>query len=75
MPSRSSVRGIALTAIAFTGLLPRQSARGWTAGQPAPVLLEDKFSQWVIANDKLCDSSGKPTRTIPAQLGTVCGVQ
>jgi hypothetical protein len=26
--------------------------------------------QWVIANDGLCDSSGKPTRTIPATLGT-----
>lgn len=39
------------------------------------VLLEDHAGQWVIANDKLCDSAGQPTRPIPAALGQVCGIQ
>ena len=44
-------------------------------GSPHLVLLEDQSGQWVIANNKLCNSAGKPTRTIPPKLGTVCGVQ
>jgi hypothetical protein len=39
------------------------------------VLLEDQSSQWVIANDKLCNSSGQPVKPLPAKLGPVCGVQ
>lgn len=38
------------------------------------VLLEDQSGSWVIANSTLC-ANGQPTRTIPAKLGTVCGVQ
>lgn len=39
------------------------------------VLLEDQSSQWVIANDKLCNSSGQPVKPLPSKLGPVCGVQ
>ncbi len=39
------------------------------------VLLEDQSSQWVIANEIPCNSSGQPTRQLPAKLGPVCGVQ
>lgn len=39
------------------------------------VLLEDQSGQWVIANQTLCDSSGQPTRTLPAKLGPMCGIQ
>ena len=39
------------------------------------VLLEDQSGQWVIANDRLCNSSGQPVKPLPAKLGTVCGVQ
>jgi hypothetical protein len=45
------------------------------SGSPHLVLLEDQSGKWVIANDKLCDSAGKPKKPIPAKLGTVCGVQ
>lgn len=54
---------------------PVNPPAGGPQGSPHLVLLEDQSGQWVIANDKLCDSAGKPTRTIPAKLGTVCGVQ
>ncbi len=37
------------------------------------VLLEDQSGTWVIANSKLC-LNGQPTKSIPATLGTVCGV-
>ena len=39
------------------------------------VLLEARSGQWVIANDDLCDASGNPKKTIPAELGHVCGIQ
>ena len=44
-------------------------------GSPHLVLLEDDSGSWVIANDKLCSSTGQPTRPIPAELGEVCGIQ
>ena len=44
-------------------------------GSPHLVLLEDDAGSWVIANDKLCSSTGQATRPIPAELGEVCGVQ
>jgi hypothetical protein len=44
-------------------------------GSPHLVLLEDDAGSWVVANDKLCGSNGLPTRTIPPELGEVCGVQ
>jgi hypothetical protein len=44
-------------------------------GSPHLVLLEDHSSQWVIANDQLFTSAGQPAKPIPAELGTVCGVQ
>jgi hypothetical protein len=44
-------------------------------GSPHLVLLENQSGKWIIANDKLCSSSGKPTKTLPPTLGTVCGVQ
>ncbi|MDQ2943145.1 MAG: hypothetical protein M3R21_05675 [Candidatus Dormibacteraeota bacterium] len=51
------------------------SAQEGEQGSGHLVLLEDKSGKWVIANDKLCNSAGQPTRTIPPKLGTVCGVQ
>jgi hypothetical protein len=39
------------------------------------VLLEDQSSQWVIANQLLCNSSGQPVKPLPAKLGPVCGIQ
>jgi hypothetical protein len=39
------------------------------------VLLEDGSGGWVIANDKLCSSTGRPAKPIPTELGEVCGVQ
>ena len=45
------------------------------AGTIHLVLLEDQSGQWVIANDALCNSSGQPTRSLPAKLGPVCGLQ
>ena len=44
-------------------------------GSPHLVLLEDDSGSWVVANDKLCSSSGQPAKPIPAELGEVCGVQ
>jgi len=37
-------------------------------------LLEEHGTEWVIANYTLCDATGKPTKPIPAKLGTVCGL-
>jgi hypothetical protein len=39
------------------------------------VLLEDQSSQWVIANQTLCNSAGQPVKPLPAKLGPVCGIQ
>jgi hypothetical protein len=44
-------------------------------GAPHLVLLEDDGGTWVVANDKLCSSTGQPTKPLPPQLGDVCGVQ
>lgn len=44
-------------------------------GSPHLVLLEDDSGSWVIANDKLCSSTGQPAKPIPTELGEVCGVQ
>jgi hypothetical protein len=44
-------------------------------GSPHLVLLEDEDGSWVVANDKLCSSTGQAARPIPAELGEVCGVQ
>jgi hypothetical protein len=44
-------------------------------GSPHLVLLEDDAGSWVVANDKICGSNGLPTRTLPPELGEVCGIQ
>ena len=44
-------------------------------GSPHLVLLEDDNGAWVVANDKLCTTTGLPAKPIPAALGDVCGVQ
>lgn len=43
-------------------------------GSPHLVLLEDDAGTWVVANDKLCTSTGHSAKPIPAELGEVCGV-
>ena len=43
-------------------------------GSPHLVLLEDDDGTWVVATDKLCSNTGQPRRTIPPELGDVCGV-
>ena len=60
--------GIAKTSV-FIG------AANSSQGSPHLVLLGDQSGTWVIANSKPCNSSGQPTRPIPASLGMVCGVQ
>ena len=44
-------------------------------GSPHLVLLQDDAGAWVVANSKLCSSTGQPTKPIPPELGDVCGVQ
>jgi hypothetical protein len=44
-------------------------------GSPHLVLLEDDSGSWVVANNKLCGTNGLPTKTLPPELGEVCGVQ
>ncbi len=44
-------------------------------GSPHLVLLEDDGGSWVVANDKLCSTTGQATKPIPSELGEVCGVQ
>ena len=44
-------------------------------GSPHLVLLEDDDGSWVVANDKLCTNTAEPARTIPVELGEVCGAQ
>lgn len=59
----------------ITVLLGAVSAPADSApGSPHLVLLEDEGGSWAIANDKLCTGT-QPARTIPPELGEVCGVQ
>jgi hypothetical protein len=44
-------------------------------GSPHLVLLEDDAGSWVVANDKLCGTTGQSARPIPPELGDVCGVE